>query len=189
MKLKASRLAGEIEVDGSYYGGHVRPKNIVAERVDRRLAEHQTGTRRVVVAIRARKGRTLTFVTKSEAEGVSLVKRNVSPGSVIFADEARHWDVLARAFVTKRIDHSEAYSLDGSHTNNAERFFARLRRMVRGQHHFVSPKYLHQYATHAAWLEDHRKRSNGSLCYRLVRNAMAAPVSREFKGYWQRKAA
>jgi hypothetical protein len=49
------------------------------------------------------------------------VKRNVLPGSVVFADEARHWDVLARAFVTKRIDHSEAYSLDGSHTNNAEK--------------------------------------------------------------------
>ena len=161
-------VGGEVEVDGSYYGGHVRPKNLAAERVDRRLAEHQTGTRRVVVAIRARKGRTLTFVTKSEAEGVQLVKRNVMPGAVIFADEARHWDMLARAFVTKRIDHKEAYSLDGSHTNNAESFFSRLRRMVRGQHHFVSPKYLHQYATHAAWLEDHRTRSNGALTYRLM---------------------
>lgn len=132
------QVGGEVEVDGSYYGGHVRPANIASERVDRRLAEHQTGTRRVVIAIRARKGRTLTFVTKSEAEGVALVKRNVLPGTVVFADEARHWDVLARGFVTKRINHQEAYSLDGSHTNNAESFFARLRRMVRGQHHFVS---------------------------------------------------
>jgi ISXO2-like transposase domain len=64
--------------------------------------------------------------------------------------------VLARSFVTKRIDHKQAYSLDGPHTNNAESFFVRLRRMVRGQHHFVSPKYLHRYAAHAAWLEDHR---------------------------------
>jgi hypothetical protein len=60
---------------------------------------------------------------------------------------------------------------------------------VRGQHHHVSPKYLHQYATHAAWLEDHRAKSNGALCYRLIRNSLAAPVSREFKGYWQRTAA
>lgn len=183
------QVGGEVEVDGSYYGGHVRPANIASERVDRRLAEHQTGTRRVVIAIRARKGRTLTFVTKSEAEGVALVKRNVLPGTVVFADEARHWDVLARGFVTKRINHQEAYSLDGSHTNNAESFFARLRRMVRGQHHFVSPKYLHQYATHAAWLEDHRMKSNGALCYRLIRNSLAAPISREFKGYWQRGRA
>lgn len=185
-EVDGHKVGGEVEVDGSYYGGHVRPNNIAAERIDRRLAENQTGTRRVVIAIRSRKGRTLTFVAKTEAEGVQLVKRNVMPGAVIFADEARHWDILARAFVTKRIDHKEAYSLDGSHTNNAESYFSRLRRMVRGQHHFVSPKYLHQYATHAAWLEDHRERSNGVLCYRLVRNSLAAPISREFKGYWQR---
>src|SRR5262245_38195375 len=68
-EYEGRKLSGEVEVDGSYYGGHVRPKNLASERVDRRLAEHQTGTRRVVVAIRARKGRTLTFVTKSESEG------------------------------------------------------------------------------------------------------------------------
>lgn len=88
-----------------------------------------------------------------------------------------------------RINHEEAYSnLMGTHTNNAESFFSRLRRVVSGQHHFVSPKYLHQYANHAAWLEDHRRESNGDLTMRVVRNAMAAPVSRVFKGYWQRSA-
>ena len=53
----------------------------------------------------------------------------------------------------------------------------------------IGRRYLHQYATHAAWLEDHRQRSNGALTYRLIRNPLAAPASREFKGYWQRKAA
>lgn len=151
-EVDGAKVSGEVEVDGSYYGGHIRQRNLAEDRIDRRLAEHQTGTRRVVVAIRARKGRTLTFVTKSESEGVQLVARNVLPGAVVFADEARHWDILSRTFVTKRIDHQRGYSINGAHTNNAESFFSRLRRMVRGQHHFVSPKYLHQYATHAAWL-------------------------------------
>jgi transposase-like protein len=188
-EVEGATLKGEVEVDGSYYGGHVRPKNMVADRIDRRLAEHQTGTRRVVVAIRSRKGRTLTFVTHAEREGVALVARTVTPGTVIYADEARHWDVLARRYPVRRIDHTRGYSINGAHTNNAESYFSRLRRMVRGQHHFVSPKYLHQYATHAAWLEDHRERSNGALTYRLTYNAMQAPVSREFKGYWQRRRA
>lgn len=74
----------------------------------------------------------------------------------------------------------------GTHTNGAESYFSRLRRMVRGQHHFVSAKYLDRYADHAAWLEDHRRESNGALAHRVVRNAMVAPVSREFAGYWQR---
>ena len=32
-----------------------------------------------------------------------------------------------------------------------------------GQHHHVSPQYLHQYAAHAAWMEDHRRLDNGAL--------------------------
>jgi len=49
-----------------------------------------------------------------------------------------------------RVNHSEIYSDDGKHTNLVESYFARLRNMVRGQHHHVSPQYLHQYANHAA---------------------------------------
>lgn len=186
-EYEGRKVGGEVEIDGAYFGGHIRPANLREDRVDRRRARHQTGTRRVVVVARARKGRTLTFVTPTEADGVDLVARNVLPGSIIFADEARHWDHLSRGFAMGRINHEEAYSnLEGTHTNNAESFFSRLRRMVSGQHHFVSPKYLHQYATHAAWLEDHRRESNGDLTMRVVGNAMAAPVSRVFKGYWQR---
>ncbi|HEU4380021.1 MAG TPA: transposase [Hyphomicrobiaceae bacterium] len=50
-----------------------------------------------------------------------------------------------------------AYSLDGACTNQAESFLAHLRRMVSDQHHHVSPRYLYQYASHAACLEDHRR--------------------------------
>jgi transposase-like protein len=51
--------ATEKEIDGAYFGGHVKPKNEAAERVDRRFAEEQTGKRQVVVVMRERKGRTL----------------------------------------------------------------------------------------------------------------------------------
>ena len=49
---------GDVEVDGAYFGGHIRPANLKADRVDRRLAQNQTGKRRVVVIARERKGRT-----------------------------------------------------------------------------------------------------------------------------------
>jgi hypothetical protein len=32
-----ARLAGEVEIDGAYFGGHVRPTNARKDRVDRRL--------------------------------------------------------------------------------------------------------------------------------------------------------
>jgi transposase-like protein len=179
-------LDGEVEIDGAYFGGHIRPANLKEDRIDRRLAQHQTGKRRVVVALRQRKGRTLTFVTQSEAEGVTIATQVVSRKSVVFADEASHWDNLHEGWIVGRINHSEAYSADGANTNAVESFFSRLRRMVTGQHHGVSPKYLHQYSAHAAWLEDHRRRDNGANATALVTNAMTHNVSRVWSGYWQR---
>jgi transposase-like protein len=188
-ETKGHTLTGEVEVDGAYFGGHIRPANQVENRVDRRLAEHQTGTRRVVIAARQRKGRTLTFIVRNEADAVEFVERVAAKGAAIHADEASHWDVLHAKFPVSRINHSEAYSTDGVCTNQAESYFSRLRRMVSGQHHFVTPDYLYQYANHAAWLEDHRRDDNGSLVHRMLGVAMAHGVSRVWKGYWQRCAA
>ena len=67
-------MEGTVEVDGAYFGGHIRPHKVREKRVDRRLKKHQTVTRRVVVAFREHKGRTLPFITKSEAQGVELAK-------------------------------------------------------------------------------------------------------------------
>src|SRR5580658_8521164 len=40
-------LSGIVHVDGMHTGGHRKPENKKAERVDRRLAEEQTGKRQV----------------------------------------------------------------------------------------------------------------------------------------------
>lgn len=184
------KLSGDIEIDGMHVGGHIRPANYKEDRVDRRLAKHQKGTRRVVVAMRERGGRTLTFVERFEADGVYHVNQNAALSARIYADEAPHWDVLHERFKEMyRINHSEAYAILDICTNQAESFFARLRRMIRGQHHHVSPRYLHQYANEAAWKEDHRQTCNGGLAHRALGLALAHPVSREWKGYWQRAAA
>ncbi len=180
-------LDDEVEIDGAYFGGHVKPANRKEDRVDRRLKEHQTGTRRVVIALRERMGRTMTYVRNFEHEGVEIARDLVATGSTVYADEATHWDVLEAFFPTERINHSEAYSEGhGKHTNWAESFFSRLRRMVRGQHHGVSPKYLAAYAANAAWCEDHRRRDNGGNAFALVGNSLLSPVSRSWCGYWQR---
>jgi len=182
------QLDGTVEIDGAYFGGHIRPANEAENRVDRRLAEHQTGKRRVVVALRQREGRTLSFVVRNEADGIYYAHQRAALSAVFHADEASHWDALHARFDTYRINHSEAYSRDGVCTNQAESYFSRLRRMVSGQHHHVSPQYLHQYAAHAAWMEDHRRSDNGALAGRALGLALASPVSRIWKGYWQQAA-
>jgi transposase-like protein len=92
-------LDGEVEIDGAYFGGYIRPANLKEDRIDRRLAQHQTGARRVVVALRQRKGRTLTFVRPTEAHGVEIAMQVVSRKSVIFADEA------GQGQPARRLDH------------------------------------------------------------------------------------
>ena len=75
--------AGEVEIDGAYFGGHIRPENRKEDRPDRRLARNQNGKRQVVMVMvmRERGGRALPFVVRSEAVGAEVVVRRVAPGS------------------------------------------------------------------------------------------------------------
>ncbi len=188
-ETREARLSGMIEIDGAAFGGHVRPANLREDRVDRRLLGHRSGKRRVVVVLRRRHGRTVVRTFLREAQGVEFARDMITPGSTVAADEVAHWDLLESDFDMQRINHSEAYSRDGAHTNLAESFFSRLRRMIGGQHLRVDARYLDAYATHAAWLEDHRVESNGRMADRLIGGALAALVSRTWSGYWQRRAA
>jgi ribosomal protein L37AE/L43A/transposase-like protein len=187
--LDGSELSGEVEVDGAYFGGHVKPENEKAERKDRRLAEERTGKRQVVVVMRERGGRTIPFVFGKESDAIPAIRQHVASGTIIHADESRAWDVLHASYDTKRINHSVAYSRDGACTNQAESFFSRLRRAEFGIHHHMSGKYLSAYANEMAWREDHRRVGNGDLYQLTAAAALRHPISPKWRGYWQRSAA
>ncbi len=183
-----AQLSGVVEVDGAYVGGHVKQENQKADRKDRRLASQQTGKRQVVVVARERGdgGRTLPFIVRQEADAVALIRERVAMGSIVHADEAGGWDRLHAYYDVMRINHSVAFSLDGACTNQAESYFSRLRRAELGQHHHISGKYLAAYAVEMAWREDMRRMPNGALHQAATGAALAHPVSRVWKGYWQR---
>ncbi len=71
-------------------------------------------------------------------------------------------------------------------TNQAESYFSRLRRSEIGVHHHISGRYLHSYADEMAWREDNRRKPNGAQYLLVAAAALGHPVSREWKGYWQR---
>jgi len=89
-------------------------------------------------------------------------------------------------FEMRRINHEEAYSLNGACTNWAETFFSRMRRAEIGHHHHVAGPYLLRFAQEASWREDNRRLSNGEQVNRVAGLAMAAKQSVDFCGYWQR---
>jgi transposase-like protein len=175
------------EVDGGYFGGYVKPANRRENRVDRRLRQHRTGKRQVVVVIRERGGKTLPGVFSSEVAALNFIRTNVAPQTELYADEAPSWNDLHARFTLHRIDHGEAYSLPGAiSTNAAESFFSRMRRAEIGHHHHVAGPYLIRFAQEAAWREDHRRDPNGSQVDRIVALAMKHKPSVDFAGYWQR---
>jgi hypothetical protein len=183
---RAIELTGAIEIDGAYFGGHVKPRNRAKDRIDRRLAEEQTGTRKVVVVMRERGGRTLPFVFRKESEATPIVCGHVARGSTIHADEASAWDPLHAHYDMRRINHSVSYSEKGMNTNQAESYFARLRRSAIGVHHRISGRLLHHYASEMAWREDRRRIGNEAQSAEVTTLALSHPVSREWAGYWQR---
>jgi hypothetical protein len=190
-EVRTQPIGGEgkrAEIDGGYFGGYVKPAN----RRDRRLRQHQSGKRKVVVVIRERDGRTLPGVFHSEVEALAFIRRQVPRGTELYADEASAWNALHARYTLHRINHEEAYSLGGEYeinTNSAESFFSRMRRGEIGHHHHVAGPYLIRFAQEAAWREDHRKDPNGFQVDRVVALAMRNKPSVDFCGYWQRSWA
>jgi len=108
----AGRIA---EVDGAWFGGHVRPENRKADRKDRRLSENRNDKRQCVVLVCERPaagsetGRTLATVTAGE-EGAMLadrgqtsaamgfIKARLDRGTTVHADEAAAWNELHAHF-------------------------------------------------------------------------------------------
>jgi transposase-like protein len=176
----------EASIDGAYFGGIVRQANMKENRRDRRLRVNQSGKRKCVVVIREHNGETLPGVFKTEGAAVSWIRSRVEKGTVLSADEAGHWNDLHSRFEMKRINHEEAYSANGVHTNWAESYFARLRRGEFGHHHHIAGPYLLRYAQEAAWREDNRRESNGDQVSRVASLAMSRRPSVDFSGYWQR---
>jgi transposase-like protein len=177
------------EVDSGYFGGYVKPANLRQHRADRRFAENQSGKRKAVIVVRERGGNSIPAVFKSERKALAFIRSHIAPGTIVNADESPNWNELHARFEMKRINHEEAYSLDGACTNWAEEFFSRMRRAEIGHHHHVAGPYLLRYAQESSWREDNRRAPNGEQVERVATLAMKRSKSKEFTGYWQRHEA
>jgi transposase-like protein len=190
----AEKLAGEVEIDGAYVKGYVRPSNEKADRSDLRLAENQNPNKRCIITLRERgepgEGATKTkiFVVKSEnqADIKKLADENIDGNATVHADEAKAYDPLHAKFDMKRINHQELYKgKNGECTNQAESYFSRFRRMEQGQVHQMGGKHLGAYANECAYREDTRRTSTGDIFADITGRCAKKPTSRNWCGYWQ----
>ncbi len=113
------------------------------------LTRLKSGKRKAVILIRERNGNTLPAVFRSEGQALSFIKSRIAKGTIVNADESGAWNDLHARYEMKRINHQEAYSLNGACTNWAETVFSRMRRAEIGHHHHVAGPYLLRYAQEA----------------------------------------
>jgi hypothetical protein len=97
-------------------------------RRDHRFAWNRIGKRKVIATVRKRGANSLPTVSDTESLAASFIRARIAKGTVVHADEAAFWDNLHELFKIKRINHQEAYSLDGACTDMAEGCFSRPRR-------------------------------------------------------------
>ena len=178
-------LAGDVEVDGAYFGGFVKPENRKEDRKDRRKSMEKTGKRKSVIVMRERGGRAITAVFPHEYAASDFIMDRMAPGSVLYTDEAPGWDKPRAYFQSYSINHQKAYADGHISTNQAESYFSRLRRAEIGVHHCISGRYLDRYAAEMAWRENHRREDNGT---QFIATGILAltPRASAFKGYSQR---
>lgn len=181
-------LRGKVEVDGAYFGGYIKPRNHRPLRQDRRRVPRRTSKRQCVVIFRERRGRSMALVC-AEHEAARLIDQIVEPGSEVFTDQATHFGRMAARYVLRTVNHSEQYADGDVSTNWAESYFARLRRAELGTHHHIAGPYLLGYANESSWREDRRRYSNEENYAELLTLTSHHPVSRQWKGYWQRRKA
>lgn len=188
-------LDGEVEIDGAYYGGHTRPAN--AGKLGQKAAlkagkrgQAKLSDKKCILIMVQRGGCTIPMLTPSETTEAAMkaAAKHIKPGSTIYADEHRAYDALHAWFATHRINHQRAFADGAISTNQAESFHSRMRRAEIGQYHRISGKYLLRYGWEAAYRSDRRRTDNGAIFNELMEIAIAHPVSRDWKGYWQARA-
>ncbi len=183
---KERTASGTVEVDGAYFGGHVRPENRKEDRRTAALLRTRPASVRSWSSCASAAGSRCHSWPRARPLRSTRSALACAPGSIIHADEAAGWDVLHQRYLTKRINHQEAYSDGEACTNQAESFFSRIRRAEIGIHHHIAGPYLAAYAGEMAWREDNRRVSNGEQYLMAANAALMHPVSRVWKGYWQR---
>jgi len=195
-------LECHVELDGAHFSGRIRKPRVItkASKTPARSKQGKTShathrNRRIVMVLREIspiKGngaiRTIVEVVRSENEThvKPLARRYIKPGALVHTDEHPAYSSFYLAYQHETVNHSVEFSTDqGVNENQAESFFARARRMVIGQVHRVTPKYMLDYMNEVAWREDVRRIGTRNQMAQLLDACLLNGESKWWRGYWQ----
>ncbi len=178
----------DVAVDETYVGG--KPRKFTGRHIRGRgtkktpvvaLIERNGGARAMVVA-------DVTARTLKQA-----IRENVDKSARIMTDELRSYRGIGKEFEGGHVtvDHTAGeYSRDGVGTNEAEAFFALLKRGITGSFHHVSKKHLPKYVDEFAYRWDRRKMSDGERTNDAIKSGegkrlmLKEPIKKEKISFW-----
>jgi transposase-like protein len=153
-----------IKADETYVGGRPRkpagPSRGKSEP-KRRGGGRSTRHRTPVVALVERDGRAVAKPTIDASAGTlsSIVRANVDLSATLMTDSWRGYITVGREFAGghERVDHGAGeFARGDAHVNEAESFFALLKRGIVGSFHHVSPEHLGRYCDEFSFRWDRR---------------------------------
>ncbi len=195
-------LTGHVQMDVGHFGGRARKPSKKPEKsttqLRTRTAQSKPSThpnRRLVMVMRQigtdlREGAVRTIVEIVPAEDQStvmaLAKRYISRNAKIVTDEHGAYAGLAHHANHDVVDHGKEFRNErGATTNQAESYFTRARRMVFGQIHRITPKFMLDYMNEVGWREDLRRTKASERLYSLMRASFRHPISNWWCRYHQ----
>ena len=200
-KLDRTPLEGVIHMDGAHISGRVRKPRVkksttktqARDRIPKEAfpRHHNRRIAMVARALFAEKGkgaqRSIAFIAMSEDQPtiMAIAQQYIKPGSEVMTDELGGYTKLAKILRHRTVNHSKEFSTDeGVSNNQAESFFARVRRFIIGQVHRVTPHYMFDYMNEMVWREDTRRDRPTEKLDWLVKSTMG-PWSEKWRYYWR----
>jgi len=188
-------LKGDNEIDETYIGGSVRKENKPVttetynenlqfefphednhEKTEEKKNKRGRGAKKNIVGvIVSRDGGVAVAKPLENVSAKSLhlfIKKHVDPTSTIITDEWTGYNGIGKDFDGGHltVNHgSGEYTRGKAYTNNAESFFATMKRGIFGTYHHLSKKYLPLYCYEFGFRWSHRKMKPGEVTEHAIR--------------------
>jgi transposase-like protein len=161
---------GSVQVDEAYIGGKPRKGSSSGKPRYGRSTEKQP-----IVALVEKGGRVRShMIARPDAKTLrEAIRKHVDKSATIHTDEWSAYHGIGKDFAGghQTVNHSSGeYARDGVTTNEAEAFFALLKRGIYGQFHNVSRKHLNRYINEFSFRWDRRKMSDAERTIEAIQS-------------------
>jgi transposase len=145
------KLAGEVEVDESYFGGKRKG-----------VRGRGSANKQIVFGILERGGQVRTIIVNdvSAATLMEEIRQNTEKGCVYYTDSFRSYASLSRFGKHLKVDHGQTFVTGNrQHINGIEGFWSYAKRLL-AKYNGVTPRNFPLYLKEIEWRFNHRKSAN-----------------------------